>query len=374
MTRKSNTAGLSGYTVLLVDDNPEYLQAARLLLEREGHVVICASDGSEALTRLREQKIDLLLLDYYMPGMTGEEVVTQLRQFNPLVQVILQTGYASEQPPRKLLRRLDIQGYYDKTEGPEKLLLWTDVGLKAAYAIQMLNKNRRGLRYILDVTPELHKIQPLDGLLQGILLQVAGLLGAVNSFLAVLSEGGIPRTPPVETESFLAMTEEGTELVIHAGTGRFVGQTKVDGALEGGKVRLIREALRGGEIQRAEQVTVVPLRVSVLTIGVIYLDRPAIEPRDIELLQIFANQAAVAIQNVRLHEQALANIRTLRGLLPICASCKCIRDDRGYWSVLESYFRDHSDVMFTHGLCPKCIEELYPELRGQLHQKSGEDS
>lgn len=118
MTRKSNTPGPSGYTLLLVDDNAEYLQAARLLLEREGHVVMCASNGSEALTRLREQKIDLLLLDYYMPGMTGEEVVTQLRQFNPLVQVILQTGYASEQPPRKLLRRLEIQGYYDKTEGP----------------------------------------------------------------------------------------------------------------------------------------------------------------------------------------------------------------------------------------------------------------
>ncbi|MBI2841589.1 MAG: DUF3369 domain-containing protein [Acidobacteria bacterium] len=238
----------------------------------------------------------------------------------------------------------------------------------------MLNKNRQGLRYILDVTPELHKIQPLDGLLQGILLQVAGLLGAVNSFLAVIPEGGIERTPRVRTESFLAMMEEGTELVIHAGTGRFVGRGKVDGAVEGGKVRLIREALLRGEIQLAEQVTVVPLRVSELTIGVIYLDHPAIESQDVELLQIFANQAAVALQNVRLYEQTLANIQTLRGLLPICASCKCIRDDGGYWSQLEIYFKDHSDVMFTHGLCPKCIEKLYPDLTKQMHEKSGQDS
>ena len=68
-----------------------------------------------------------------MPGITGDEVVAQLRQFNTHVQVILQTGYASEQLPREMLRRLDIQGYHDKSEGPEKLLLWADVGLKAAY-------------------------------------------------------------------------------------------------------------------------------------------------------------------------------------------------------------------------------------------------
>jgi len=63
-----------------------------------------------------------------MPGMTGEQVVTALRQFNPHVQIILQTGYASECPPREMLHRLDIQGYFDKSEGPDKLLLWVDVG------------------------------------------------------------------------------------------------------------------------------------------------------------------------------------------------------------------------------------------------------
>src|SRR5260221_9498020 len=161
MTRKSRTEQSSGYTILLTDDNLDYLQVTRRLLEREGHQVITASSGPEALGILKQGKIDLLLLDYYMPGMTGEQVVTELRQFNPFVQVILQTGYASEQPPRALLRRLDIQGYYDKSEGPDKLLLWTEVGLKAAYVIQLLHKSRQGLRYILDVTPDMHKIQSL---------------------------------------------------------------------------------------------------------------------------------------------------------------------------------------------------------------------
>ncbi|HEY3384172.1 MAG TPA: PAS domain-containing protein [Vicinamibacterales bacterium] len=59
--------------------------------------------------------------------------------------------------------------------------------------------------------------------------------------------------------------------------------------------------------------------------------------------------------------EALAKIRTLSGLLPICASCKKIRDDHGYWTQIESYIRQHSEADFTHGLCPSCAEKLYPD-------------
>jgi len=55
-------------------------------------------------------------------------------------------------------------------------------------------------------------------------------------------------------------------------------------------------------------------------------------------------------------------IKTLRGLLPICASCKKIRDDQGYWQQLEKYITDHSGAEFTHGICPACADRLYPGL------------
>ena len=61
-------------------------------------------------------------------------------------------------------------------------------------------------------------------------------------------------------------------------------------------------------------------------------------------------------------EESLAKIKQLSGLLPICAKCKCIRDDQGYWNKIEQYLSDHADVEFTHGICPKCARELYPEL------------
>ena len=62
-------------------------------------------------------------------------------------------------------------------------------------------------------------------------------------------------------------------------------------------------------------------------------------------------------------QDALARIKTLRGLLPICASCKKIRDDKGYWSQIETYIRDHTEADFSHGICPACADELYPELK-----------
>jgi hypothetical protein len=62
-------------------------------------------------------------------------------------------------------------------------------------------------------------------------------------------------------------------------------------------------------------------------------------------------------------QDALNKIKTLRGIIPICASCKKIRDDKGYWNQLESYIKEHSEANFSHGICPECIEKLYPELQ-----------
>ncbi|MFZ5761265.1 MAG: cache domain-containing protein [Thermodesulfobacteriota bacterium] len=60
--------------------------------------------------------------------------------------------------------------------------------------------------------------------------------------------------------------------------------------------------------------------------------------------------------------EARTTIKTLTGFLPICASCKNIRNDQGYWQQIESYIKEHSDADFSHGLCPTCAKKLYPEL------------
>jgi hypothetical protein len=70
-------------------------------------------------------------------------------------------------------------------------------------------------------------------------------------------------------------------------------------------------------------------------------------------------------------QEALANVRTLRGLVPICASCKKIRDDKGYWQQVEVYVRDHSEAEFSHGICPECTRKLYPDFANKKDKKDG---
>lgn len=60
-------------------------------------------------------------------------------------------------------------------------------------------------------------------------------------------------------------------------------------------------------------------------------------------------------------QDAISKVKQLSGLLPICASCKKIRDDKGYWNQIEEYIRNHSEADFSHGLCPPCLEKLYPD-------------
>jgi signal transduction histidine kinase len=135
MRRKPLGSG-SRRTILVVDDQEDARVSTRTLLEREGHRVLAAASAEEALAMMKQREVDLLLVDYFMPGGAGEQLVRQVRAFDPFVQIILQTGCGGEKPPRDILAQLDIQGYHDKAEGSEKLLLWVDVGLQALQRLE----------------------------------------------------------------------------------------------------------------------------------------------------------------------------------------------------------------------------------------------
>jgi len=296
MTRRAKAEQPSGYTVLLVDDNPDYLQATRLLLEREGHNVLTATNGAEALGILPQQTIDLLLLDYFMPGMTGEQVVAELRKFDPLVQVILQTGYASEQPPRELLQRLNIQGYYDKTEGPEQLLLWTAVGLKAAQTVQLLSRSRSGIASILEASAELCRPQSPDDIAHRIVEHATKLL-------ATMGTGG-------SQSGFLVERDAAGELVLRAGTGAFTNRGQARDVLDSRRLEAIDVALRGGRVEVGEFGTIVPLYSGMLTLGAIGLEQPVAGESTLELLRLLAAQAGIALQNAQLSDLAMLDVLT----------------------------------------------------------------
>jgi diguanylate cyclase (GGDEF)-like protein len=239
-----------------------------------------------------------------MPDLTAEEVVAELRQFNTDIQVVLQTGYADERPPREMLRRLDIQGYHDKSDGPDKLLLWTDAALKAAGAVRRLSHSRRGLRSILEGTSGLHRVRPLTDVFADVLKQGAALLGASGCFVAVLPEGGVAHPEQVEADGFLAVIAEERGLSIRAGSGPFANHPNLEECLAPEHYERLLVTLRRGELHVGADCTIVPLTVGDVTLGVLYLDQVARSDVDAELLRIFANQATVAIQNMQLYEMA----------------------------------------------------------------------
>jgi hypothetical protein len=80
------------------------------------------------------------------------------------------------------------------------------------------------------------------------------------------------------------------------------------------------------------------------------------------LKKVLSRKSARLKQVIAELKAARAGFHTLRSLLPICSSCKKIRDEQGYWQQIEKYFKDHTGVQFTHSICPECAQNLYPGL------------
>lgn len=104
-------------------------------------------------------------------------------------------------------------------------------------------------------------------------------------------------------------------------------------------------------------------------LGNIYAKRPTLKQKYQEVTQQLINtnnepantRRQLAKKNIEL-ENALKKVKLLSGLIPICANCKRIRDDRGYWNQVEQYIAEHSEAQFSQGLCPDCMRELYPDF------------
>jgi two-component system, cell cycle response regulator len=310
MARIKPQPNASGHNILVVDDDAHLLQTTARLLQSEGHSVLIAQDGHEALEILAHEAVDVVLLDYFMPNMNGHELVQNIREVDPDIQIVLQTGYASEQPARELLRELDIQGYHDKSEGPEKLLIWIDVAIKAALQARQLRASRNGLAHILRATPEMHRLQPLEDLLRGVLLQLQSLLG-LSGFL-LTPDVGQSDFPGVVSGSFMA-TYTKPNLSMRLATGRFSGQDWQ--SLQPIEQAIVLESIEKRHPQQGKLLSL-PLVAGERVMGVIAIDlgnHPDAKDVnqmmqklgiDLDLIELFANQAAVAIENAQLYELA----------------------------------------------------------------------
>ena len=118
--------------IIIIDDDVQVLESVRDALEVRDMQIKTFSNPVEGLEYMKNNIVDVLILDYYMPEMNGSEVVEKLREFNNNTIVILQTGYADQIPPLEMIDKINIQGYVDKEDGIEKLILTIKSAIKTS--------------------------------------------------------------------------------------------------------------------------------------------------------------------------------------------------------------------------------------------------
>lgn len=129
------------YRILMVDDDKEYLDMKAVYLMRKGYNIKTMSNPIEALEFLKVSNVDILIVDYFMPEMTGEELIKNLRALNKDIVVILQTGYAGQKPPKEMFEGVTIQGYFNKNDGSEELELIMLSALRTAELMRIVKQN-----------------------------------------------------------------------------------------------------------------------------------------------------------------------------------------------------------------------------------------
>ena len=128
---QSQLNGERKYKIIGVDDENGILDSLRVLLENSNHEFVGITNPEEAIERVRHEHFDLMLLDFMMTPLHGDEVVEEIRKFNKDLYILLLTGHKDLAPPLETIKRLDIQGYCEKSDKFDQLLLLIESGLKS---------------------------------------------------------------------------------------------------------------------------------------------------------------------------------------------------------------------------------------------------
>ena len=123
--------GVRKYKIIGVDDEEGILDSLRVLLENSNYEFIGVTNPVEAIEKVRQEHFDLMLLDFMMTPLHGDEVVEEIRKFNKELYILLLTGHKDLAPPLETIKRLDIQGYCEKGDKFDQLILLIESGIKS---------------------------------------------------------------------------------------------------------------------------------------------------------------------------------------------------------------------------------------------------
>lgn len=290
--RKRIQTTASDYRILVVDDEIGIIDTLSVVLKRSGYDFTGIIDPLEAIERIKKEHFDLMILDYLMYPIHGDQVVQKIREFNNELYILLLTGHKDLAPPLETIKALDIQGYCEKSDRFDQLLLLVESGIKSISQMRTIKKFRDGLNKILQAVPKIYSLQPIDTILEEILSEIMPLVDSENAFILV-----------DDTTDFMTGNKS-----IFKGIGKY--KAEINHFLEMLSPSLM-EHIGFARITKQrvnlDQGVIFPL-VNELnqSIGVIYVEGKNLD-EGIKLLEIYTSQAASSINNAFLH--SLVNMK-----------------------------------------------------------------
>lgn len=144
----------SGYKIIAVDDEQGILDSLSIFMQRSGYTFKGITNPLEAIELVKNEHFDLMILDYLMEPVHGDKVVEEIRKFDKELYILLLTGHKDLAPPLETIRRLDIQGYCEKSDKFDQLLLLVESGIKS---VKQMNEIQRINNELLDANEKLEK-------------------------------------------------------------------------------------------------------------------------------------------------------------------------------------------------------------------------
>ena len=278
------------YKIMIIDDEKGILDSIKAMLNRNGYWCNVATNPLKGLQELERNHYDLLVLDYFMEPIHGEEVVKRIRQTDTELYILLLTGHKDLAPPIDTIKSLAIQAYCEKSDRLDQLQLLIESGIKSISQMRIIQQFRDGLQSILGAVPKIYQLQPIGSILEEILIQLLPMAKSADAFILV------DNIPEIE--------QSGTDgkKTIFKGIGKYdVDIEEFPELLGHTLMEAIGRARTEMDVVNLPDGIIVPLSdINSTAIGAIYVSSVDADEA-IKLLQIYANQAASSINNAFLH-------------------------------------------------------------------------
>ena len=150
MRKNINEHISNGYKIICVDDESGILDSLSVFLKHDGYQITGVTDPLEAIELVKKEHFDLMLLDFIMTPIHGDQVVEEIRKFNKELYILLLTGHKDLAPPLETIKRLEIQGYCEKSDKFDQLLLLIESGIKAIEQMNLIKDINKELKETND--------------------------------------------------------------------------------------------------------------------------------------------------------------------------------------------------------------------------------